>query len=81
MIDAMVGEITVTLEKLRWTGVYGEQYLLPEYRDPNIVSLRFTGETSFMKLKPVRVWGGEADVDWMAVFVVVNVPTHSPIPF
>lgn len=65
MIDAMVGEITVTLEKLRWTSTYGEQYLLPEYRDSGLMNLH---KTSRVEWTAVGVVG--AIVPW-------NYPFHN----
>merc|ERR1719454_903660 len=52
MIDAMVGEITVTLEKLRWTCMYGEECLLPEYRSSGLMNLH---KTSRVEWVPVGV--------------------------
>lgn len=37
-----VGELTVTLEKLRWTVACGEEYLLPEYRTSGLMNLHKT---------------------------------------
>jgi len=65
MIDAMVGELTVTLEKLRWTTMYGEQYLTPEYRDSGLMNLH---KTSRVEWVPVGVVG--AIVPW-------NYPFHN----
>lgn len=65
MIDAMVGEITVTLEKLRWTEARGEQFLLPEYRDSGVMNLHKTARVEFV---PVGVVG--AIVPW-------NYPCHN----
>eukprot|EP00929_Paragymnodinium_shiwhaense_P070265 TRINITY_DN3558_c0_g1_i1.p1 TRINITY_DN3558_c0_g1~~TRINITY_DN3558_c0_g1_i1.p1 ORF type:complete len:637 (+),score=98.99 TRINITY_DN3558_c0_g1_i1:70-1911(+) len=65
MIDAMVGELTVTLEKLRWTVISGEQYLLPEYRDSGLMNLH---KTSRVEWTPVGVVG--AIVPW-------NYPFHN----
>mmetsp|Transcript_74526 Transcript_74526/g.155368 ORF Transcript_74526/g.155368 Transcript_74526/m.155368 type:complete len:605 (-) Transcript_74526:79-1893(-) len=65
MIDAMVGEILVTLEKLRWVAMYGEQYLLPEYRDSGLMNLH---KTSRVEWVPVGVVG--ALVPW-------NYPFHN----
>lgn len=33
MLDALIGEVLVTCEKLAWLASSGEQYLQPEYRD------------------------------------------------
>ena len=33
MLDALIGEVLVTCEKLAWLEAEGEQYLRPEYRD------------------------------------------------
>lgn len=65
MIDAMVGELTVTLEKLRWTVLYGEQHLLPEYRDSGLMNMH---KTSRVEWVPVGVVG--AIVPW-------NYPFHN----
>ncbi|CAJ1378394.1 unnamed protein product, partial [Effrenium voratum] len=65
VIDAMVGELTVTLEKLRWTCAYGEEYLLPEYRDSGLMNLH---KTSRVEWVPVGVVG--AIVPW-------NYPFHN----
>eukprot|EP00441_Pelagodinium_beii_P036691 CAMPEP_0197626216 /NCGR_PEP_ID=MMETSP1338-20131121/5285_1 /TAXON_ID=43686 ORGANISM="Pelagodinium beii, Strain RCC1491" /NCGR_SAMPLE_ID=MMETSP1338 /ASSEMBLY_ACC=CAM_ASM_000754 /LENGTH=631 /DNA_ID=CAMNT_0043196739 /DNA_START=30 /DNA_END=1925 /DNA_ORIENTATION=+ len=65
VIDAMVGELTVTLEKLRWTVANGEQYLLPEYRDSGLMNLH---KTSRLEWVPVGVVG--AIVPW-------NYPFHN----
>jgi len=65
VIDAMVGELTVTLEKLRWTVSQGEQYLLPEYRDSGLMNLH---KTSRVEWVPVGVVG--AIVPW-------NYPFHN----
>merc|ERR1719478_862540 len=65
MVDAMVGEITVTLEKLRWTQSQGEQYLKPEYRDSGLMNLHKTSRLEFV---PVGVVG--AIVPW-------NYPFHN----
>lgn len=65
VIDAMVGELTVTLEKLRWTVAYGEKYLRPEYRDSGLMNLH---KTSRVEWVPVGVVG--AIVPW-------NYPFHN----
>lgn len=65
MIDALVGEITVTLEKLRWTCMYGEECLLPEYRNSGLMNLH---KTSRVEWVPVGVVG--AIVPW-------NYPFHN----
>merc|ERR1719159_873152 len=61
----MVGEITVTLEKLRWTCVYGEECLLPEHRSSGLMNLH---KTSRVEWVPVGVVG--AIVPW-------NYPFHN----
>lgn len=65
LIDAMVGELTVTLEKLRWTSASGEKYLLPEYRDSGVMNMH---KTSRVEWVPVGVVG--AIVPW-------NYPCHN----
>merc|ERR1719221_1909315 len=65
MIDALIGEITVTLEKLRWTVAFGERYLLPEYRDSGLMNMH---KTSRVEWVPVGVVG--AIVPW-------NYPFHN----
>jgi len=65
VIDAMVGELTVTLEKLRWTIASGEEYLLPEYRTSGLMNLH---KTSRLEWVPVGVVG--AIVPW-------NYPFHN----
>merc|ERR1719313_2274961 len=65
MIDAMVGEITVTLEKLRWIQSQGERWLAPEYRDSGLMNLH---KTSRVEWVPVGVVG--AIVPW-------NYPFHN----
>eukprot|EP01062_Namystynia_karyoxenos_P043465 TRINITY_DN3184_c0_g1_i2.p1 TRINITY_DN3184_c0_g1~~TRINITY_DN3184_c0_g1_i2.p1 ORF type:complete len:645 (+),score=203.69 TRINITY_DN3184_c0_g1_i2:80-1936(+) len=65
MIDAMVGEITVTLEKLRWTAAHGEKWLTPEYRDSGLMNMH---KTSRVEWTPVGVVG--AIVPW-------NYPFHN----
>ena len=65
VLDAMVGELTVTLEKLRWTIAHGETYLQPEYRDSGLMNLH---KTSRVEWVPVGVVG--AIVPW-------NYPFHN----
>ena len=65
VLDAMVGELTVTLEKLRWTIASGETYLRPEYRDSGLMNLH---KTSRVEWEPVGVVG--AIVPW-------NYPFHN----
>lgn len=65
VVDAMVGELTVTLEKLRWTVASGEQHLLPEYRTSGLMNLH---KTSRVEWVPVGVVG--AIVPW-------NYPFHN----
>eukprot|EP00927_Polykrikos_kofoidii_P045650 TRINITY_DN3967_c0_g1_i1.p1 TRINITY_DN3967_c0_g1~~TRINITY_DN3967_c0_g1_i1.p1 ORF type:complete len:615 (+),score=89.27 TRINITY_DN3967_c0_g1_i1:77-1921(+) len=65
MIDAMVGELAVTLEKLRWTASNGERYLKPEYRESGLMNLH---KTSRVEWRPVGVVG--AIVPW-------NYPFHN----
>ena len=65
VLDAMVGELTVTLEKLRWTIAKGESSLRPEYRDSGLMNLH---KTSRVEWEPVGVVG--AIVPW-------NYPFHN----
>jgi len=65
MIDALIGEITVTLEKIRWTVANGERYLLPEYRDSGLMNLH---KTSRVEWVPVGV---------VAALVPWNYPFHN----
>lgn len=62
--DAMVGEITVTLEKLRWMEIEGERALKPEYRSSGLLNMH---KTSRVEWVPVGVVG--AVVPW-------NYPFH-----
>jgi acyl-CoA reductase-like NAD-dependent aldehyde dehydrogenase len=64
-IDAMVGEILVTLEKCRWTTMYGEESLLPDYRPSGLMNMH---KTSRVEWTPVGVVG--AIVPW-------NYPFHN----
>ena len=65
VLDAMVGELTVTLEKLRWTCAEGEKSLQPEYRSSGLMNLH---KTSRVEWTPVGVVG--AIVPW-------NYPFHN----
>lgn len=65
MVDAFIGEITITLEKLRWTQSQGERWLAPEYRDSGLMNLH---KTSRVEWVPVGVVG--AIVPW-------NYPFHN----
>jgi len=65
MLDAIIGEVLVTCEKLAWLASSGEQYLLPEQRD----SGRMMGmKTVRVEYVPVGVVG--AIVPW-------NYPFHN----
>jgi acyl-CoA reductase-like NAD-dependent aldehyde dehydrogenase len=46
-VDAMVGEILVTCEKLRWTISSGEDALKPEYRWSGIMNLHKTSRVQY----------------------------------
>lgn len=74
MVDAMVGEITCVLEKLRWTVTFGEQYLVPEYRDSGLMNLH---KTSRVEWVPVGVVG--AIVPWNYPFQNVLNPLIAAI--
>jgi len=62
--DAMVGEITVTLEKLRWMELEGEAALKTEYRSSGLLNMHKTSRVEYV---PVGVVG--AVVPW-------NYPFH-----
>lgn len=65
MLDALIGEILVTCEKLSWLCSSGEKYLSPEYRD----SGRMMGlKTVYVEYVPLGVIG--AIVPW-------NYPFHN----
>jgi len=38
-VDAFMGEVLVTLEKIRWLVSRGEGFLVPEYRESGILFL------------------------------------------
>ena len=47
IVDAMVGEILVTCEKLRWTIADGETHLKPEYRWSGLMNLHKTSRVQW----------------------------------
>jgi acyl-CoA reductase-like NAD-dependent aldehyde dehydrogenase len=58
-IDAYMGEVLVTCEKIRWLCSQGERWLGPEYRDSGLLNLLKTSRVEFI---PVGVIG--AIVPW-----------------
>jgi acyl-CoA reductase-like NAD-dependent aldehyde dehydrogenase len=67
MIDASLGEILVTVEKLRWTINHGEKALRPEKRPTNLLMMYKTNEVHYEPLGVVA-----ALVSW-------NYPFHNLI--
>jgi len=65
MLDAMIGDILVTCEKLAWLANSGEQYLVPEFRD--------VGRMMMMK----RVWVEYRPVGVVGAIVPWNYPCHN----
>ena len=65
MLDAMIGDVLVTLEKLAWLANSGEQYLVPEPRD--------VGRMMVMK----RVWVEYWPVGVVGAIVPWNYPCHN----
>lgn len=47
MLDACVGEVLTTVEKLTWLANSGEQYLLPEHRDTGRMMIMKTARVEF----------------------------------
>eukprot|EP00414_Alexandrium_minutum_P000722 CAMPEP_0113820238 /NCGR_PEP_ID=MMETSP0328-20130328/1140_1 /TAXON_ID=39455 /ORGANISM="Alexandrium minutum" /LENGTH=518 /DNA_ID=CAMNT_0000788173 /DNA_START=82 /DNA_END=1635 /DNA_ORIENTATION=+ /assembly_acc=CAM_ASM_000350 len=79
MVDAMVGELAVTLEKLRWTVIYGERYLLPEYRDSGLMNLHKTSRVEWVPVGVVMNLPKTSRVEWVPVGVVgAIVPWNYP---
>jgi acyl-CoA reductase-like NAD-dependent aldehyde dehydrogenase len=64
-VDAYLGEVLVTLEKIRWLCSQGERFLVPEYRESGLLNLH---KTSRVEYHPVGVVG--AIVPW-------NYPFHN----
>ena len=64
-VDAYMGEVLTTLEKIRWLCSQGERYLVPEYRESGLLNLH---KTSRVEFHPVGVVG--AIVPW-------NYPLHN----
>ena len=58
-IDAYMGEVLVTCEKIRWLCAQGERWLGPEYRDSGLLNLLKTSRVEFV---PIGVVG--AIVPW-----------------
>jgi acyl-CoA reductase-like NAD-dependent aldehyde dehydrogenase len=50
MVDAALGEILVTVEKLRWTIKHGEASLKPERRDTNSLMMYKWSEATWEPL-------------------------------
>lgn len=65
MLDAMVGDVLTSCEKLAWLASSGEQYLVPEYRD---VGRMMMMKRAWVEFRPVGVVG--AIVPW-------NYPCHN----
>lgn len=65
LLDALIGEVLVTCEKLSWLANSGEQYLVPEYRDTGRMMMMKTARVEFV---PLGVIG--AIVPW-------NYPFHN----
>ena len=65
MLDALIGEVLVTCEKLAWLISSGEQYLVPEYRD--------TGRMMMMK----RVHVEYVPLGVIGAIVPWNYPFHN----
>lgn len=65
MLDALIGEVLVTCEKLAWLASSGEQYLVPEYRDTGRMMMMKKVHVEFV---PLGVIG--AIVPW-------NYPFHN----
>jgi acyl-CoA reductase-like NAD-dependent aldehyde dehydrogenase len=64
-LDALIGEVLVTCEKLAWLSSSGEQYLVPEYRDTGRMMVMKTAHVEYI---PLGVIG--AIVPW-------NYPFHN----
>ena len=65
LLDALIGEVLVTCEKLAWLASSGEQYLVPEYRDTGRMMIMKKVHVEFI---PLGVIG--AIVPW-------NYPFHN----
>jgi acyl-CoA reductase-like NAD-dependent aldehyde dehydrogenase len=65
MLDALIGEVLVTCEKLAWLVDHGEKYLTPEYRDTGRLMMMKTARVEYI---PLGVIG--AIVPW-------NYPFHN----
>ena len=70
-IDAYMGEVLVTCEKIRWLCAQGERWLGPEYRDSGLLNLLKTSRVEFV---PVGVVG--AIVPWNCA---PRLPPPSPL--
>eukprot|EP00802_Teleaulax_amphioxeia_P007478 Tamp_07484.p1 GENE.Tamp_07484~~Tamp_07484.p1 ORF type:complete len:654 (-),score=134.46 Tamp_07484:393-2354(-) len=64
-VDAYMGEVLTTLEKIRWLCSQGERFLVPEYRESGLLNMH---KTSRVEYHPVGVVG--AIVPW-------NYPLHN----
>ena len=53
MVDASLGEILVTCEKLRWLIAYGEKYLVPERRQ--VTGLLMMHKKAEIRYEPLGV--------------------------
>jgi hypothetical protein len=42
-----MGEVLVTLEKIRWLASQGERWLLPEYRESGLLNLHKTSRVEY----------------------------------
>jgi acyl-CoA reductase-like NAD-dependent aldehyde dehydrogenase len=65
LLDALIGEVLVTCEKLAWLESSGEQYLVPEYRDTGRMMMM---KKVYVEFVPLGVIG--AIVPW-------NYPFHN----
>lgn len=73
MIDAALGEILVTVEKLKWTIQHGEQALRPESRPTNFLMMYKQNEVRWEPLGVVA-----ACVSWKYVSAQQEIPEVFP---